>query len=231
MPARFPGGFFLAAFLLAACGEGARYLNTPGQGPLVEGRGVYVVDMQGHPGELLLQANDTLLTLAYDTALCGLYQAWNGPVEGQAFTRDGVYLPQGPLFFSQPASVLWSLRNGQVTQPLRARFLGHAEDTLGGFILHYALALAGGDTAFVDEKPAFDNHYGDISLQREFRVSGLPPGMALRLRLGGTDGKWTPIWALSAAGSMEGSGGGETLTVTGDGVSVVKLLWSGSGAP
>ncbi|MDB5051234.1 MAG: hypothetical protein JWO30_4305 [Fibrobacteres bacterium] len=223
---------FLAASLLPGCGRGKSAEGTmgpPGNGePVSIGRGLYRGALNGRQGLLFFAASAAAMTLVYDTARCGLYMAWRGPVPGNASATDSAYVPQGPLYHLQEADTLWHVDAGGETLPLKPMFLGFEQDSLGYLILRYSLDLPGGKTLRVEEHPAYDDHYGDIALRREFTFSGLQPGMTASVRLGGKSFTWKELWSQSADGSLAGTPGEETLTLSEDGVADVKLTFEGS---
>jgi hypothetical protein len=179
---------------------------------------VYRGDWDGRKGLLLFAASPSSMTLVYDTARCGLYQAWRGPV----------LKPRSPLFHRQEADTLWRVRKAGVNLAVRPRFVGFEEDSTGYLGLHYSLELPGGKSVQVREVPAYDDHYGDMALRQEFRIQGMEEGMRVSVRLGGKAYAWKELWGLSANGELTGAPGAETLETPDDGVSAVKVTFEGS---
>ncbi|HKP97316.1 MAG TPA: hypothetical protein VJ385_16330 [Fibrobacteria bacterium] len=213
----------------AACSPGQEVLGPDaGLPPVKAGLRVYRGGLDGRKGLIFYAAHSAAMTLVYDTARCGLYLAWRGPVDGPLRNPDGSFAPQGPLFHRQEADGLWRVGSVDVTQPARPRFLGFEEDSLGDLILHYALDLPGNGTLRVNERPSYDDHYGDLALRREFLFQGLEAGQAASVRLGGRDFAWKELFSQGANGSLSGSSGEETLTVLDDGLADVKVTFQGS---
>lgn len=208
----------LAALALALAGCPNRHPSEPGVGKI--GDRLYRGTLDGRARILLFEASDTALTLAYDPGLGGVWKAWKGSARAR-----------GPMYAVQEAATLWTLRRPGEVHYLAASLAGTETDSTGFLALHWALGLHDGSTARVIEEPSWDNHYGDHSLQRDFRVTGIPEGDTLSLLLGATPGKWPEIWSQSADGEMTGTGLERRLDMTRDGVANVKVLWEGSARP
>lgn len=220
----------VAAAGLVACGQFGPHRDQEDP-PVSIGRRLFRGSLDDHLRVVFFEASDTALSLAYDTALCGLLAAWKGPVLGAARNPEGTYAPQGPVYQRQPAARLWTVRNGEDTLAAAVRWLGQGEDSTGYVQFRYALILPSGDTIKVTEEPSWDNHYGDNALQRDYRFTGIPFGAIVSLRLGATPGKWQELWSQSADGEMAGTGLDRRLDMAADGVANVKVLWEGSAAP
>jgi hypothetical protein len=226
----FPAALALCALLgLAGC-ESKGPVAAADSFPEKIGRRLYRNVLDGRPGILLFAASDTALTLAYDTTLCGLYQAWKGPI--------GLGHPAGPVYHTQTASRIWTLRNGEDTLAAQVRYLGFSEDSTGYVAFRYALVTPKGDTVKVTEEPSFDDHYGDNALRRDFHFTGIPYGATVSLALGGKAGQWPERWEQSAGGLLldsaqvpAGATGGAHLDIGNDDVSSTKVRWLGSAAP
>lgn len=208
----------IAVLALALLGCPNRHPSEPGVGKI--GDRLYRGTLDGRAGILLFEASDTALTLAYDPRLGGLWKAWKGSA------RAG-----GPMYAVQEAATLWTLRRPGEVHYLAASLVGTETDSTGFLALHWALGLPDGSTARVTEEPSWDNHYGDHSLQRDFRFEGIPEGDTLSLRLGAAPGRWNEIWSQSADGEMAGTGPERRLDMAFDGVANVKVLWEGSARP
>ncbi len=218
------------AACLAACGPTDAPVNHDSNQPRKIGLRLYRGSLYGRPGIFFFEASDTALTLAYDSALCGLFQAWKGPVLGTHINPDGTYGDQGPSYHLQIEHRLWVVRNSEDTLDAKVRFLGVDEDSSGYIGFRYGLVLPAGDTIFVTEEPSWDNHYGDNALRRDFIFRGIPYGATVSVRLGGIAGGWPEVWEQSAGGLLLGPAGQERLEIGNDDVSATKVRWTGSGA-
>jgi hypothetical protein len=191
---------------------------------------LYRGDMLGHRGLLFFAASPSVMTLVYDTARCGLYLAWKGPVLGSKRDGHGNYLPQGKVYQLREDQKFWNVVISGDTVASQLRMTGFAEDSTGYLVIHYAIDLPGGRSLSVDENPVHDDHYGDNALFRTFRLTGLDTNMAVHIRLGSPDQNWkTIVNPPSASGRFVGEGNDLTLVMENDGISVIKVLWSGSG--
>ena len=194
------------------------------------GHRLYRGTLYGRPGVLFFEASPTVLTVAYDTAMCGLFIAWRGPALGTETNPDGTYEEQGPFYLFQLSKDLWTVRNGEDTLAAAVRFLGYDEDSTGYVAFRYALLLPNGDSIKVAESPSLDDHYGDIALRRDFRFTGIPYGATVSVRLGGNAGSWPELWEQSGGGRLTDLNGYARLEMTFDDLAVTKVRWQGSAA-
>ena len=193
------------------------------------GSRIYRGDMFGHQGLVFFAAHTSALTAVYDTARCGLYLAWKGPVLGSERDSKGRYVPQGPLYLLRDDPSLWTVLIGGDTVPSTIRMISFDQDSTAYLAFHYSLNITGGRSLRIDEGVMHDNHYGDNALIRTFKCEGLDSTTTVRVKLGGQRGRWTELWSLGASGNLEGVPGEETLVMTYDGTSLVKVTWTGSG--
>jgi hypothetical protein len=202
--------------------------STLSKAPVLIGRRVYQGSLNGHAGLLFFAANDSLMTVVYDTVRGGLYMAWKGPVLGPKRDSKGEYAPQGPLYQFREEAHFWTVIVGADTVIPTVKLLGIEEDTTGYLVFHFSLNLPGGRSIKVDESPLHDDHYGDHALLRTFNFEGLDSVTSARLRLGSPHLTWDETWSLSVAGNLERKIGTEALIMNRDDKSQIKVTWIGS---
>lgn len=187
--------------------------------------GLYRTDYGNRRGLLIFSAHSIRMSVAYDTAMGGVFLAWKGAVEGLRSGRAGV------TYFLQDTGRVWSVRRGGDTVAPEVRCLGVSTEP-GLLEVDLALILPGKDTILVREFLNHDDHYGDHALETEFRFSGIDSGTAVALRLDGVAavGPWPVLWSASV-GRLEGAPGREEYVQDANGVGQVKGTFTGSYDP
>lgn len=209
----------LAAFLLALSGLAGSAL--PGaDGPF---RGF----LEGEPSPMIFLPAGKEMTLAYDERGGSLFLAWKGtadPLPGPG----NRFRPSGAVRHRRSASSPWSVRGPKGIIPVTVTF--KSLRTRGPLTtLEWTLGLPGGRAVSVAETPAFDDHYGDAGLFREFAVAGLPEGATLRLDLTGTG--LPESWGGGGDGALAEEEGRRLLVQSRDGMTPVKVTWSERPSP
>ena len=185
--------------------------------------------LEGRPGMVFLALHKQM-TVAYDRKGCSLFEAWKGaavPETGPSPAGLGEdFRPAGAIYHKRTNPAPWSVTGPKGNVPVTVRM---AADTVEGeqARLEYVLSLPGGKRIRVRETPEFDDHYGDNALFRNFEVTGIPAGMALRLEVDGRG--MTETWGGGAVGRVEKEGTRYFFIQELDGETPIKVTWSGSG--
>lgn len=185
--------------------------------------GLYRADLLGRRGLLVFAAHPARMSVAYDTAVGGVFLAWRGTVR-----RPDTGLA-GRLYWRQDATPVWTLRRGADTLAPEVRFAGLAVEP-GSLSVSFLLLLPGTvkDTVKVKQVLVHDDHYGAQALESIFEFTGLGDGLSASLRVGHPrPGPWPVIWAESG-GRVEGPAGAETYVQEFDGSGSFKATFEGS---
>jgi hypothetical protein len=180
------------------------------------------------PGKsrMVIVALDPNLVAVYDAVNCGLYMAWDGPVEDGNQTyghrQDGsTYEPQGPLYHEQNDETVWSVKNGSTEVSSSVKFRGY---TINGTLatLRYTVILESGAAIEIGEIPEFGTEGGNTRIVRDFTITGIPAGMSVSLKLDG--GVMQESWEAIGIGSIS-TQGGSYLVQDVDGPTTVIGTW------
>lgn len=199
----------LAAALAAQAGPAAA--NRPFRG-FLEGEASPMIFLPAGKG----------MTFAYDERGGSLFLAWKGRAEALPGPGNR-FRPSGAVCHRRSAAFPWSVRGPEGIKPITVTLKSlKAEGPLA--TLEWNLKLPGGRSVSVAETPAFDDHYGDPGLFREFAVAGLPDGTALRLDLTGTG--LPESWGGGGDGALADEEGRRVLIQDRDGTTPLKVTWS-----
>lgn len=210
--------------LISAFAAGA---GSPGSPTLPDGvlRGLLAGD--GTP--CLFITLDPEMSLAYDELGGSLLLAWKGrpvpdPSPGPAPAGGRkTYRAEGAVYHRRSSRAPWEAIGPKGNQPVTVTFKGISERR-SLRVIAWRLGLPGGKSVSVEEVPMFDDHYGDPGVFRNFTVTGLPPGLALRLSLAGRGLPET--WGGGGEGGLQGSGDSLSFRQDRDGETPLKVTWS-----
>ncbi len=167
---------------------------------------------------------------AWDTQTCNLYQVWQPGKEGVKLAGavyTGAHGPQpesdGKRLHEEPAGPAWLVPGGSATiSPATVRYRAHKTAGPGRVSFVYEISLPGVEKPVtVEESPSLKPGAAP-ALVRAFRVSGLPEGRQLALRVSGNTGTWT---ASGPAAQLKPSKDEAHLVFSQNGEAVLTGVW------